>query len=205
MDLEALARRLNNITIQNILVYIAVPPSETRSLIEETRALPELASYSCSAYALGNTDANAVVGVYEDNFRVVLVVVALAMVLALSNAGLLSVWERGQEWGTLLTLGDTRPALVALIAVENLLLALAACLAGAALTLAVAAVVNAMGGIVLPPPPTASEPLHLGLKPEAASLGLASIVSLCCALAAALVSASGLKRKAIVELLFERN
>jgi putative ABC transport system permease protein len=205
MPFEALAEREPEAKATQIMLWFSDSRADKRALIDELKAMPEFAAYSCSAYELGNTMVNSIVKVYEDNFIVVLIVVAATMLLALANASLLSAWERGPEWGTMLALGNRRSALGFVIALESLALALAACLIGGGLTLAISAIANAAGGITLPPPPTATSPLRVGFKPETSAFLLACLVSFLCALAAALLSAWNLRRSAITELLFERN
>jgi len=205
MPLEALAERDPEAKASQIMLWFADSRADRRTLINAAKAMPELAAYSCSAYELGNTMVNSIVKVYEDNFIVVLIVVAATMLLALSNASLLSAWERGQEWGTMLAIGNRRSALVFVIALESLALALAACALGGALTWAISAIANSAGGINLPPPPTATSPLRVGFKPELSAFLLACCVSVLCALAASLLSALNLRRSPITELLFERN
>jgi ABC-type lipoprotein release transport system permease subunit len=205
LPLEALEERGARTVVDTVSIWFSPAAEDRKAAIEELRAWPEFQRYQCSAYELGNTVANSIVNVYEDNFRVVLAVVVATMLLALSNVMLLSSWERGQEWGTMLALGNRFPDLVLVLALEALILALAASAIGGALTVAISAAVNALGGITLPPPPTATGPMHIGLSPEAASFALALCASLCCGLAAALLAAWGLRRSTIIELLFERN
>lgn len=207
MPLEALGAGESQAKVSQIMVWFANGRgrADRLALIDELTAAPGLAAYRCSAYELGNTMVNSIVRVYEDNFIVVLIVVAATMLLALANVSLLSAWERGQEWGTMLALGNRRSDIGGLIALESLALALAACAIGGILTLAVSAVANAAGGITLPPPPTATSPMRVGFKPEASAFFLACVVSILCALAASLLSAWKVGRSAVTELLFERN
>jgi putative ABC transport system permease protein len=205
MPLEALAESDSDSKPSKISLWFADRGIAREKFIEELRAMPEFAGYLCSAYVLGNTQVNSIVRVYEDNFAIVLIVVAATMLLALANVTLLSAWERGQEWGTMLALGNRHASLDAVIAFEALALALAACAIGGILTVAISAIVNAAGGITLPPPPTSSNPIKIGLKPEADAFLLASLVSLLCALAAAFIAARNLRRSTIIQLLYERN
>jgi putative ABC transport system permease protein len=205
MPLEALEERNSQARVGRIGIWIASEEFEKGVLIRELGKMSELAGYSCFAYELGNTEVNSIVKVYEDNFTVVLIVVAATMLLALANVSLLSAWERGQEWGTMLALGNRFASLGAVMAFEALILALAAAAAGGLLTLAAAAIVNAAGGISLPPPPTATGPIRIAFKPEWSAFALAASASVLCALAASLIAARSVRRNSIIELLFERN
>lgn len=205
MPFEALTERDGGARVSRVLVWFSAGGGDPLGLIREISASPELAGYKSSAYELGNTNANSVVAIYEDSFRVVLLVVAATMLLALSNAMLLSSWERGQEWGTMLAIGSPFASVGAVILLESVLLALAAALAGGVLTLSISIIANAAGGIRLPPPPTATEPMLIGLKPEWSSFAVALLLSLACGFGASAIAVRAVRRGTIVELLYERN
>lgn len=205
LPLEALSEEGSTLRVDRIRIWFRDPSAPRLEAIRELSAWPELAGYEPSAYELGNTVANSIVGVYEGSFRVVLVAVALATLLALGNATLLSSWERGPEWGTMLALGAPFSRVASALVLEAFILSAAACAAGAVLSLAICAIANLAGGLTFPPPPTQTEPVVVRFKLEATALALALGLSLACAAASALVAAIGIKRRSVTELLFERN
>jgi putative ABC transport system permease protein len=191
--------------IDRVRIWLDGAKASKLEAIRELSAWPELSGYASFAYELGNTMANSVVNVYEESFRVVLAAVALAMLLALGNAALLSSWERGSEWGTMLAVGATFRSVAAALVLEAVLLSAAAGVLGSVITILASAAANLAGGIVLPPPPTQSAPIVVRFKPEASALALALFLSLACAAASALAAALGVRRRTVTELLFERN
>jgi len=112
-------------------------------------------------------------GIFGFMGMVLLTVVFLATV----NTTLMSVAERTREIGTLRALGARPRRIVAGFVTEGALLALAACLAGAALTLVLSAALNA-SGIMLPPPPGATRgfPIHVQFFPEAYAAAAAVLI-----------------------------
>lgn len=205
IPLEALPAEDAARRIDRIAIWLADARASRLDAIRELTAMSGLSGYECSAYELGNTVANGVVDVYEGSFRVVLAAVALAMLLALGNAALLSSWERGSEWGTMLALGSPFRAVAAALTLEAAVLSAAACAIGSILALAVSAAANLAGGIILPPPPTQAAPVVVMFRPEASALALATALSLACAVVSSLAAALSVRRRTIVELLFERN
>jgi ABC-type lipoprotein release transport system permease subunit len=205
MPLEQLEDGDPSPCVDRIRVWLADPGRPLAGAIAGLRSLPELSGYEARAYELGNTEVNSVVDVYEGSFRVVLAAVAATLLLALGNATLISSWERGAEWGTMLALGAGFPRVASTLVLESALIGAAASAAGCLIALASSAAVNLLGGLAFPPPPTQVEPIIVRFKPEAGSLALASALAMACSLIAALVAALGIGRRTVVELLFERN
>lgn len=204
LPLEAFAARGEVSRINRVLVWTRVT-GDRLPLIREIQQWSGLGDCEWRAYELGNTEINSIIRVYEDNFRVIFVVVGIVILLALANVMLLSSWERGVELGTMLSLGTPPNHLLRILVLESLFLASAACVAGSVLSLGTCLVVNLAGGVTFPPPPTANAPIHLMLKAEPRAFVLAAALSLVCASIAGLTASVNLKRTALIDLLFERN
>ncbi len=113
------------------------------------------------------------VGIFGFVGTVLIVIVILSAAIVMT----MSVTERTREIGTLRAIG-TRPSRIrAMFLAEGVLLAVAGCLVGALISLAVRAILNA-SGLILPPPPGATHglPLNVRLFPLAYAAGLATMV-----------------------------
>jgi ABC-type lipoprotein release transport system permease subunit len=175
------------------------------SFISELSARPELAGYSAYSSALGNTRADQIVRVYDENYRVVMLVVGLTMVLALVNVLSLNVRERSQELGTLRSLGTPIRRLRLMVLVEAVAVALIAWSVGSILSLVAGMVVNAAGGLTFPPPPTSDTPIHIGLSWTTEAFLRSGATAVLGAVVAALAAAAGLGRRSVIEQLCVRD
>ena len=113
------------------------------------------------------------VGIFGFVGAVLIVIVILSAAIVMT----MSVTERTREIGTLRAIG-TRPFRIrAMFLAEGVVLAVAGCLVGALLALAIRAVLNA-SGIILPPPPGATHglPLNVRLYPYAYVAGFVAMV-----------------------------
>jgi len=105
------------------------------------------------------------------------VVLVVVVILASANTMLMAAAERTREIGTLRALG-TRPGFIRrLFIAEGVVLAVLGCAAGALLSLAVRYVLN-HSGIMLPPPPGATQgtPLHIKLYGVAYASGAVAMI-----------------------------
>jgi putative ABC transport system permease protein len=115
---------------------------------------------------------------YIGIFGFVGAVLAVIVILSAAIVMTMAVTERTREIGTLRALG-TRPAGIRrMFLAESAVIALAGCVAGAALALVIRAVLNA-SGIVLPPPPGATHgvPINVKLYPLAYAAGVVAMLA----------------------------
>lgn len=113
------------------------------------------------------------IGIFGFVGAVLIVIVILSAAIVMT----MSVTERTREIGTLRAIG-TRPSRVqAMFLAEGVLLAVAGCVTGAVIAVAVRAILNA-SGLILPPPPGATHglPINVRLYPLAYAAGLAAMV-----------------------------
>lgn len=97
---------------------------------------------------------NSVKGVYQVFFRITEVVIVLIVLFSIMNTMSMTVFERMRELGTVRALGLSKRGVVRMLLLEGLWLALLGCAAGIVLGSLLALLVNQLGGIYIPPPPT---------------------------------------------------
>jgi putative ABC transport system permease protein len=99
-------------------------------------------------------------------------VLVLVVLLAAANTMIMAAAERTREIGTLRALGTRPLAIKKMFLAEGLILAIAGCVGGALVSMAIRAVLN-HAGLTLPPPPGVSHgvPLHVNLYLTAYAAG----------------------------------
>lgn len=90
---------------------------------------------------------------YSSSMDVAGIVILAIVVFAILNTMLMSVFERMRELGTMRALGTRGGQVLCILGSEGFLLALFGCVAGFILAIIIATIINAVGGIPLPPPP----------------------------------------------------
>ena len=128
-------------------------------------------------------------------FTIVLVIVVLSVV----NTVGMAVMERTREIGTLRALGLRRRGIVAMFAIESLLLGLIGSALGAVLTVASVLAVRWSGPTWIPPNIPVRVPLEVHFVPEYLALSLTSLCLLC--VLAAVLPARHASRMPIIDAL----
>ncbi len=160
-----------------------------------------LSGYEIRSMLAGNTEINKIVGVYRTNYRVVACTVVITMFLAFLNVLSLTVHEREREIGTLRAMGTTTRQVRAMFVSEAAIAALLAWAIGTALALVAAAAIDGLGGITLPPPPTATEEIRIGMAITARKVVEALVFTVLSALASAAICTVRLGNADIVKQL----
>ena len=113
------------------------------------------------------------VGIFGFVGAVLVVIVILSAAIVMTMA----VTERTREIGTLRALGTRPSGILRMFLAEGVAIALAGCLAGTVLALAIRSVLNA-SGIILPAPPGATHgmPINVRFYPLAYAAGVAAMV-----------------------------
>jgi putative ABC transport system permease protein len=114
------------------------------------------------------------IGIFGFVGAVLVVIVILSAAIVMTMA----VTERTREIGTLRAIGTRPSGILAMFLAEALAIAVAGCIAGAILALAIRAGLNA-SGIMLPPPPGATHgtPINVQLYPLAYAAGLFAMIT----------------------------
>ncbi|MBN2352999.1 MAG: FtsX-like permease family protein [Spirochaetales bacterium] len=105
---------------------------------------------------------NAVRTIYGNNLAFILIVIAITVFFTISAAFTLSLTERTKELGTMRSFGASPSRLGLIFQIESCFLSLYGFGFGFALSLAIGSLVNLLGGIEMPPPPTVAEAIHVG-------------------------------------------
>jgi putative ABC transport system permease protein len=143
---------------------------------------------------------NKTVALFSRQMGVLRAIIAVIIVLSISNMLTMSVMERTGEIGTLLALGFRRREILVQFALEGLLLGIAGGTAGAGIGYALAEIISAIG-IPMPPPPGMSEGYTAAIRVTAAGLAEAFGIGFLTTVVAGLYPAWKASRLPIVDSL----
>ena len=212
IPMDALVGLNENPTVDSVRIWlvdgVSSPgldrESHSRGYDDAVRLLASiegLSGYTIRSMPAGNTEINKIVGVYRTNYRVVATTVVITVFLAFLNVLSLTVHEREREIGTLRAMGTTVRGVRAMLASEAAIAAVIAWAIGAGLALLAAAAINGIGGITLPPPPTATEEIRIGMTITARKVAEAFAFTALSALASAALCTARLGNADIVRQL----
>lgn len=137
---------------------------------------------------------------YDREFLVLLVIVALMVLLTVSNSIGMSLHERMSEFGTVRALGYPPGTVFRQIVAESTILGGVAALFGVVAGILLAVLISAVG-IPMPPPPNSEFGYVATIRLSAVSLTVAALVGCFASVAGAIVPARRLARMPIVEAL----
>lgn len=103
---------------------------------------------------------------YANMLDVVQAIILLIVVFAIANTMMMAIMERTREIGTLRAMGTRDARVTAMFLVEATAIGAAGGLLGVGAGFGIAAIVNALGGIYIPPPPGRSEGYHALFTPD---------------------------------------
>jgi putative ABC transport system permease protein len=115
-----------------------------------------------------------VLSYYQGFYNVVLLLAALLVFFVSATTISMSLNERMREFGTRLSLGESRSRIIASLAAEALFSGIAGLAAGAALAFILGFVINRVGGIPMPAAPglTTSLKINILFSPQGAALSV---------------------------------
>ncbi len=166
----------------------AAPPSALAGLT--VRTWDELSPY----YRQANSAYQLVLAVA----RLIVLIVAL---FSISGTLSFAVLERLREMGTLRAFGTRRPRVLSMLLVEGLILGIVGSLVGCLAGGAVSGLINALGGITMPPQPGTSSAIRILFTPGMPTLFTNAAWVLAASLVGALVPGILASRRKIADLL----
>jgi putative ABC transport system permease protein len=140
-------------------------------------------------------------GVFRMIFAVTRLIVLIVALFSISGTLSLSILERLREIGTLRTFGSRRFHIANMFLAEGLALGLVGILVGMAVGLGSIAIINAAGGITMPPPPGTDSALTILFTPQLATFFMNGCWVLAAAAIGSLVPGILSSRRVIAELL----
>jgi putative ABC transport system permease protein len=141
------------------------------------------------------------IGTFDMVFAVTRLIVLIVALFSISGTLSLAILERLREIGTLRAFGARRAQVVAMFLAEGLALGLAGIAAGSLLGLGGIGLVNAAGGIAMPPQPGTSSAFTILFTPEPETLLASGLWILAASALGALVPGGLSSRRVIAELL----
>jgi len=117
---------------------------------------------SMTTYVSPDSYVSAVKTIYENNLAFIMVVLAVTVFFAIAAAFTLSITERTQELGTMRSFGAQPSHLDSLFQMESFFLSMYGFVFGLSLAFVAGLIINALGGIEIPPPPTVDTAIQVG-------------------------------------------
>lgn len=195
------ARELLRIPGGNHLWVVTLQRTElTDAVLNRLRELPEFGRYEVLPWHHLADFYNKTVALFSRQMGVVKLIIALIIILSISNTMTMSVMERTREIGTAMALGVRRRRILALFLIEGVLLGLLGGLLGMGLGYGLALLISAIG-IPMPPAPGMSRGFIAGIVITPAILADALVLALASTLIASLYPAWRASRLVIVDAL----
>lgn len=142
-----------------------------------------------------------VVNLYTSIFRFSSIVLAVVVLLSITNTMSMSVFERFREIGTLRAIGETRGGIMRLFLSEGLIIGVLGGIIGILAGIIAAKIINLAGGIYISPPPGMSSGYTAMITPSLAYFVWAFAVSILASVGASFYPAYKASRLDIVKAL----
>lgn len=199
----ALARTLMRVDGEHVRLVLLERTDDTAASVERVRAALPAQHYQVVPWMDLADFYKKTAALFERQVRVIHVIIAVIIVLAISNTMTMSVIQRISEIGTMMALGNRRRDIVALFIVEGITLGVIGTLAGLVLGVVLAVLISLIG-IPMPPGPGMSWSYRAGIALSAQNLVTAGLVALLTTAFASLFPAWKASRLAIVDALRTR-
>jgi len=128
-------------------------------------------------------------------------IVLIVALFSISGTLSLSVLERFREIGSLRAFGTKRSGVLLMFVLEGLMLGAAGALAGVAVGIGATSLINALGGIVMPPQPGTTTAFTILFTPRSSGFAQNALFVLLAAALGSILPGMLSSRKTIAELL----
>ncbi|MGP1458746.1 MAG: ABC transporter permease [Treponema sp.] len=142
-------------------VHFHINKKNYTETIQEIKTLfspPELYTYNTYDDA---GYARQVRTIYENNLHFIMIALAITIFFSIAVSYTMIISERSKEFGTMMTLGSSSAHIITLMLYEAFFIAAAGFAGGYGIASAAGLIINAAGGIALPPPPTVESKIIL--------------------------------------------
>ncbi len=196
----ALARELTRHESEHLrLILLDDVGAVAPALAQLRTALPDSGYELVPWYELADF-YNKTAALFKKQVSVIYVIIALVMVLSVSNTMTMSVVQRIGEIGTMMAMGTRRRQILLLFVAEGLMLGLAGTLIGIVVGILVGAGLSAIG-IPMPPGPGMTWGYEAGVLISAHNVAIASAIAIVTSVLASLYPAWRASRLDIVDAL----
>ncbi len=139
--------------------------------------------------------------IYESNLRFIIIALIITSFFTVSTSYTMVVSERLWEFGTQKALGFNCGQIMRTMFSEAFVLSISGFVVGLLISLSVGLIVNIVGGLVLPPPPTVNNSiiLHFTVPAKYVIVALIEVVAVC--IISAFVVSREVIKKSVIELL----
>ncbi len=138
---------------------------------------------------------------YSSAMNIAMIVIFAIVIFAVANTMTMALFERIREIGTIRALGTTQPGVMRIFLSEGLLIGIFGSLAGIVCGIMIAWIVNASGGIQIPPPPGSAKGYRAMIVPQIWSCLSFFMMFLCVTAAAVIYPAFKAARMAVADAL----
>ncbi|MCW8875317.1 MAG: FtsX-like permease family protein, partial [Gammaproteobacteria bacterium] len=198
-----LARELMRTEGEHLRLVLLERIDQTEAAVQQLRdTLPE-DRYQVVPWQDMSDFYNKSVELFSKQVGVIYLIIAVIIVLAISNTMTMAVMERVGEIGTLMALGNRRRDILGIFLAEGCILGLLGALVGLVLGVLLGLLISAIG-IPMPPGPVMAWGYEAGIRLSAENLAKAAVIALVTTVLASLYPAWKASRLGIVDALRTR-
>ncbi|MFN2339022.1 MAG: ABC transporter permease, partial [Gammaproteobacteria bacterium] len=198
-----LARELMRTDGEHLRLVLLDRIDQTEAAVQQLRDTLPSDRYQVVPWQNMSDFYNKSVELFSKQVGVIYLIIAVIIVLAISNTMTMAVMERVGEIGTLMALGNRRRDILGIFLAEGCILGLLGALVGLVLGVMLGLLISAIG-IPMPPGPVMAWGYEAGIRLSAENLVKAAVIALATTVLASLYPAWKASRLGIVDALRTR-